>query len=76
MGVIDRIRRLERERSAKRPQDFVWGAVLTEVSPGLYAFDFPEHWRGRTARAQEIDNMHIPFVQCDFLNGKSKGWRN
>lgn len=73
---MDRLRRLEKVRSAKRPPDYIYAVMLTEVSPGLYAFDFPERLRGRTASAREIDNMHIPFIICEFLNGKCTFWRN
>lgn len=76
MGVTDRLRRLEKTQAAKRPPGFVWAAVLTETAPGVYAFDFPERLRGKTATREEIDRMRIPMILCDFLNGNSKGWRN
>lgn len=72
-NIQRRIERLEAKAGASKPPGFIWAALFTEVTPGIFRFDMPEEMRGKTATRQEIEDMHIPMILVDFLNGKTKG---
>ena len=73
MSIQRRVERLEAIAGASKPPCFIWAALFTEVTPGVFRFDLPEEMRGKTVTRQEIEEMHIPMILVDFLNGKTKG---
>lgn len=69
--LLTRIKKLESRLADGKPPGFVWAAVLTEIEPGRFRFDFPEHMRGQFATREQVDK--IPMIVVDFFNGKMKG---
>lgn len=73
MSISSRLRKLEARRGVQKPRDFIWAALLTEVTPGSFAFDTPEHMQGRVVSREQLDAMEIPCLVVSFLSGTMKG---